>query len=40
MSNKSNIICKNTFKNKDIQKRKETFKKRWIDLINRLEKYK
>lgn len=32
------IVCKNTFKNKNDQQRKEEFNKRWIRIVNLYEK--
>jgi len=32
------IVCKNTFKNKDIQQRKAEFNKKWISIVNLYEK--
>jgi len=32
------IACKNTFKNKNEQKRKDEFNKRWIRIVNHYEK--
>lgn len=31
------IICKDVFKNQDIEKRKEEFTKKWAELINERE---
>lgn len=34
------IICKNTFKNENTDKRKREFNKKWIEFINLSEKSK
>ena len=37
-SDKKEIICKNKYKNDDIDKRRKEFTQKWVDLINRKEK--
>lgn len=37
---KNEIECRNIYKNEDINKRKEEFTKKWIELVNFIEKNK
>ncbi|WMJ22928.1 hypothetical protein RBG61_13190 [Paludicola sp. MB14-C6] len=34
------VVCKNTYKNKDSKLLKQAFNKKWIELINQYEKSK